>query len=154
MNLLKGELLMNRVKLAKELVRLARELMADGNFAKAKDYVKRIRNENKRKFAEAYLNYLMTPNAKIPDYRKFGLSGMGAQAVWLGLGKLGFRKEARKLAARPLSVPEQHQKKIAISTLKLSDFGARIMGGMTKEEAREFLKSIGYTDQQIRKIEE
>ena len=32
-----------------------------------------------------------------------------------------------------------HQKRIAIATLKMSDIGAMIMGGMTKEEAREIL---------------
>ena len=42
-----------------------------------------------------------------------------------------------------LSVPEQHQLKIAQSTLKMSDVGAKIMGGMTKDEARKFLKRCG-----------
>jgi hypothetical protein len=55
---------------------------------------------------------------------------------------------------RELSVPEKHQKKIALQTLKYSDAGAHIMGGMTKDEARKFLKSIGYTDEQIAKLEE
>ena len=36
-----------------------------------------------------------------------------------------------------LTVPEQHQLKIALKTLKLSDVGALIMGGPTKAEARE-----------------
>ena len=36
---------------------------------------------------------------------------------------------------RNLTVPEQHQLKIARATLKMSDIGARIMGGMTKPEA-------------------
>ncbi len=44
---------------------------------------------------------------------------------------------------KALSIPESHQKRIAISTLRMSDIGARIMGGMTKEQARAFLKSIG-----------
>jgi hypothetical protein len=34
-----------------------------------------------------------------------------------------------------LSVPERHQLRIARDTLKLSDVGAMIMGGMTKDEA-------------------
>ncbi len=42
-----------------------------------------------------------------------------------------------------LSIFEKHQKKIAIATLKMHDVGAAIMGGMTKEEARTFLRSIG-----------
>ena len=37
---------------------------------------------------------------------------------------------------KELSVPEKHQLNIARKTLKMSDVGARIMGGMTKEEAR------------------
>ena len=41
-----------------------------------------------------------------------------------------------------LTVPEQHQLKIAKDTLKMSDVGARIMGGPTKEEAREIIKKL------------
>ena len=41
--------------------------------------------------------------------------------------------------ARTLSVPEQHQLKIARATLKMSDAGAMIMGGPTKQEAREII---------------
>lgn len=38
-----------------------------------------------------------------------------------------------------LSIPQKHQLKIARDTLKMSDAGARIMGGMTKEEARQVI---------------
>ncbi|GAG28400.1 unnamed protein product [marine sediment metagenome] len=38
------------------------------------------------------------------------------------------------------SVGEKHQLKIAKSTLKMSEVGARIMGGMTHKEAREIIK--------------
>ena len=41
-----------------------------------------------------------------------------------------------------LTVPEKHQLKIARDTLKMSDIGASIMGGMTKEEAREIIKKL------------
>lgn len=41
-----------------------------------------------------------------------------------------------------LSVPEQHQLKIAYRTLQLSDVGARIMGGMTKDEARAVILKL------------
>ena len=58
------------------------------------------------------------------------------------------------MAKKKLSVPEKHQRNIAIKTLKYSDIGAQIMGGTTKEEARKFLKSIGYTDREIKKLEE
>lgn len=37
---------------------------------------------------------------------------------------------------KTLTVPDKHQLRIARATLKLSDAGARIMGGMTKTEAR------------------
>jgi hypothetical protein len=53
-----------------------------------------------------------------------------------------------------LTTPQKHQLKIAKSTLKMSDAGANIMGGMSKEEAREFLKSIGWNDKKIKKLEE
>ena len=43
---------------------------------------------------------------------------------------------------RQLTVFERHQRRIALATLKMSDAGALIMGGMTKDEARKFLVSI------------
>lgn len=58
------------------------------------------------------------------------------------------------MAKKKLSVPEKHQLNIAKKTLGYSDIGANIMGGMTKDEARKFLKSIGYTDREIKKMEE
>lgn len=54
-----------------------------------------------------------------------------------------------------LSVPEQHQFKIAKSTLRMSDVGASVMGGMSKETARKFLKEkCGWNDARIKKFEE
>lgn len=41
-----------------------------------------------------------------------------------------------------LTVPQKHQLKIARQTLKLSDAGALIMGGPTKEEARRIIKTL------------
>ncbi len=38
-----------------------------------------------------------------------------------------------------INVAEKHQRRIAKATLKMSDAGARIMGGMTKADARKFL---------------
>ena len=55
--------------------------------------------------------------------------------------------------AKLLTVPEQHQKNVALKTLKMNDVGVSVMGGMTKEEAREFLKSIGYSDAKIKGLE-
>ena len=54
---------------------------------------------------------------------------------------------------KPLDVFQRHQKRIALDTLRMSDIGARIMGGMDKPAAREFLRSIGYTAAQIAKME-
>ena len=42
-----------------------------------------------------------------------------------------------------------HQTKIAKSTLRMSDAGAHIMGGMNKDEARKHLKKVGWTDKMI-----
>ena len=52
-----------------------------------------------------------------------------------------------------LTVPQQHQLKIAKKTLKMNDVMAKVMGGMNKDEARAFLKSIGWSDQKIKKAE-
>lgn len=41
-----------------------------------------------------------------------------------------------------LSVPQQHQLRIARQTLRLSDLGARILGGPTKEEARRTIQEL------------
>ena len=51
-------------------------------------------------------------------------------------------KKTQKWARRYLSVPEQHQLKIARRTLEMSDVGARIMGGMTKAEARQVILKL------------
>lgn len=41
-----------------------------------------------------------------------------------------------------LTVPEKHQLRIAKDTLKMSDAMAGVMGGMSKEEAREVIKQL------------
>ncbi len=43
---------------------------------------------------------------------------------------------------KQLTIPEKHQLKIARQTLKYSDAGALIMGGMTKAEAREVIYKL------------
>lgn len=45
-----------------------------------------------------------------------------------------------------------NQMKIAKKTLKMNSVMVNLMGGMTIEEAKTFLKSIGYTDKQIEKL--
>ena len=64
------------------------------------------------------------------------------------------REEIKQvLEKQSLTIFDKHQKKIALSTLKMSAVGATIAGGMTKDEARAFLKKIGYSDAQIKKVE-
>jgi hypothetical protein len=46
------------------------------------------------------------------------------------------------MARRTLSVPERHQLRIARDTLKLSDAGALILGGPSKDEAREIIQRL------------
>jgi len=51
-----------------------------------------------------------------------------------------------------MDVFKKHQEKIAKDTLKMTAPMVAVMGGMTKKEAIDFLKSIGYTDTQIKKL--
>ncbi len=49
-----------------------------------------------------------------------------------------------------MDIPTQHQVKVAKDTLRLSDWGVAVLGGMTKEEAREVLRvKAGWTIAQI-----
>ncbi len=43
---------------------------------------------------------------------------------------------------RQLTVPEKHQLDIARKTLKMSDAMIEVMGGITKEQAREIIKKL------------
>lgn len=53
-----------------------------------------------------------------------------------------------------LSIPDKHQIIIAKRTLQLSDVGALVLGGMTKEEARRVLaKKAGWTQKRIAAFE-
>jgi len=52
------------------------------------------------------------------------------------------------------SVPDKHQIAIAKKTLRLSDVGAMILGGMTKEEARSVLREkAGWSQDRIANFE-
>jgi len=61
-------------------------------------------------------------------------------------GRMHYNDEEQEgeeeLNERTLSVPDQHRLKIAKDTLKMSDAGAKVMGGMTKEEARKVIKEL------------
>ncbi len=53
-----------------------------------------------------------------------------------------------------MEVFDKHQVAIAKKTLRMSDMGANIMGGMTKEQAREVLARIAkMTPEAIAKLE-
>lgn len=54
---------------------------------------------------------------------------------------------------KQLDTFQRHQKRIALDTLRMHDVGAFIMGGMSKEEARSFLKLIGYSQAQVEQAE-
>ena len=58
---------------------------------------------------------------------------------------MGGRKDSRIWSQSSMmeDVARKHQLKIARDTLRMSDVGALIMGGMTKEEARDFLRKYG-----------
>jgi hypothetical protein len=51
-------------------------------------------------------------------------------------------------------VADKHKTKIAKDTLKMTDAGALVMGGMSKDEARAHLKKVGHSDEAISKMEE
>lgn len=53
-----------------------------------------------------------------------------------------------------MDVFEKHQVNIAKSTLRLSDAGARILGGMTKEEARAVLAKARWSPKRIKRYED
>lgn len=83
---------MNRTAIAKRMLKLAKELVAEGDLNKAKSYIKRIRNEDKRKYAEAYLDYV-SGKGDHPDSKDFGLGSMAAQGVRLQLKEMGFAEK-------------------------------------------------------------
>ncbi len=55
----------------------------------------------------------------------------------------------RKGHTRQLSVPEQHQLRIALATLKMTDAAANIMGGPNKAEAREIIRQARETARRL-----
>jgi len=63
-----------------------------------------------------------------------------------------FIKKTKKLLGEARSVPDKHQKKIAIDTVKNPMKGA-LLGGPSAKEAEEILrKKFGYSDAQIKKL--
>jgi len=60
---------------------------AKDKIMKAEKYVSKIRNEGKRKYAEAYMKYVIE-GGKSPNGLSFGISTMAAQAVRMELGDI------------------------------------------------------------------
>lgn len=51
---------------------------------------------------------------------------------------------------KTLTVPERHQQRIALDTLRMHEQGAFIMGGMDHRKAVEVLRKLGHSDWDIR----
>lgn len=51
------------------------------------------------------------------------------------------------------SVADRHQTQIAKETLRMSEAGARIAGGMSKAEARAYLARQGWSAEAIARLE-
>jgi hypothetical protein len=49
-----------------------------------------------------------------------------------------------------MNVFENEQKKIALATLRLSKVGADVVGGMTHQQAVQYLKKLGISEDWIR----
>jgi hypothetical protein len=59
------------------------------------------------------------------------------------------------VSKRKLEGADKHQFAIAKRTLQLNDVGVMVLGGMNKEEAREFLeKRAGWSKERIAKFED
>jgi hypothetical protein len=50
------------------------------------------------------------------------------------------------------NVIESHYERIAIQSLRMPDPILAVMGGLDKQQAIEFLTSLGYTQQEISKL--
>jgi ABC-type nitrate/sulfonate/bicarbonate transport system substrate-binding protein len=49
-----------------------------------------------------------------------------------------------------MNVFESHQKRIALATLKLHKVGASVLGGMTHQQAVQYLKKMGMSESSIK----
>lgn len=90
---------------------------------------------------------MLTAQMKRADAQKLVKSGKAFVITDQAIGALSESK-------KKLSVPEKHQLNIAKKTLRMPDAMVGVMGGMDKDDARKFLKKIGYSDREIKKMEE
>jgi len=56
--------------------------------------------------------------------------------------KMRSKISEEKIPSKPLSTPEKHQLKIAKDTLKMSNTMAKVMGGMSKKEAKKIIEKF------------
>lgn len=117
-------------------------------------FIARINAEQKSAFSlgGAYGNLeLWAKDAKGDNHR----IEVGSSAdVYNAIVRERFKTKWTVNEARQLSVPEKHQLNIAKKTLRMNDVMARVMGGMTKDQSRSFLRSIGWTAARIKQHED
>jgi len=112
------------------LIHYIRKIQEDvATFAKEAEFFK-VRNPN---LSNNYSEVAKSQNAFIEKLED-------AKRVIMNVPECGV-KEGNPYPRR-LSVPEQHQLKIAKDTLRMPDAMARVMGGPTKEQAREIIKEL------------
>jgi hypothetical protein len=83
--------------------------------------------------------------------RKAGDGYQGGRLIGRALGVA--KRVLEEASGNRHDVFLRHQVAIAKRTLTMNDEGAFVMGGMTKDEAREILKKAGYNDAKIKRIE-
>ena len=87
------------------------------------------------------------PARLIPD-------GKGGYRVFVNAKRAGMAvRNPKGKGKRQLDVFDTHMLRIARQTLKMSDVGARITGGQTKEEARAIIRRLGGGEAEIRRLE-
>jgi len=135
-------------------IRKIAEMKSDADMQKVGDYDMDVKTA--RAIMDAY-DMLPKEKKKIMASMPFGrLTDVAwktkgfQENIKEGYEDLEYLNEAKKT----LTVPQKHQLKIAKSTLKMSDAGVNVAGGMSKDEARKFLKSVGYSVNEIKKLEE
>lgn len=78
------------------------------------------------------------------------LEGQESSSLISGMYDEACKSKKKKKMEEGMGVPEQHQKKIALSTLKMSEAGAKISGGMSHKDAYLFmLNKAGWNDKKI-----
>jgi len=122
------------------------------NLLKVREYVTSVLNrEGAKTLNEHVADYSLSALSESVDSIVEGRKDYTAHAVdtWMKRKESGYQKrknaekDKKKIdEAKSGNIFDKHLLKIAKDTLKMSDVGARIMGGMTKEEARKHIHRI------------